>query len=236
MTFYSFKRFFSRLDELPEEILVIILQNLSLPALLQSVNRVCKRFNTIIKRNSSLWRYLEFDHQIELDHKALSGLLTREKLQQYRRFCIPEAIFGVTSPEIDLLLFNLHQAKCLLWLDLTGSSISSLGFLINLENLQVLVLDSCPNIYDSDFTAVKHCRNLTHLCIGFTNARPQTIASVLPQQIETLDCSGISFSDEEVYQLLSVHHLQFFTCSLVNEDRLNLAERFPNTTLRFLQS
>lgn len=62
--------FSCRLDELPDCVLVIILE-LNLDELLQPLNWVCKRFYAFIKTSPSLCSHFEFDYQINLNATSL---------------------------------------------------------------------------------------------------------------------------------------------------------------------
>ena len=225
--------FFFRLEDLPDEILLMILQHCPLPELLQSINRVCKRFHTLIENSTCLWKYFEFDIPLSLDPPSLQRVLTPARIRNFRRLCLPEALFGWSAPQVDFHLFRLFEATNLSFLDLTGIAISSLAFLPYLSDLEVLILDSCPHIRDSDIVAIQECPKLLQLYIGFTKVTPAPLTAALPESLVTLECSGVVFSELELHSLLLAHsHLLFLTVSLDTLlDPQPLISRYPNTTL-----
>ena len=223
------------MDQLPSELIVSILLYLQLEVLLRTVSRVCKHLYRIICENSILWRYFEFDHQIQLNRHTLENTLRR--VECFRAFCIPEAIIDLPAPDTDLLLYKLVNAKNIVWLDLSSSHLSSLCFLHGLHTLEVLILDSCPNISGCDFEIIASCHKLEQLYVGFTSVAPSTISALLPHRVHTLECSGIGFSTSEARNLLRRYHqqLQFFSLSLdpfPSDDTLNtLKSDYSDTTI-----
>ena len=218
-----------------------ILSYLPLNSLLQSVNRVNKRLNSIVQLNQYLWRNFDFDYPISISHKVLSFVLSERKSHTLQTFSIPDSEHNLTAAQLDSHLVHLGAAKQLKWLDLSSQPLSTLCFLQNFRALEVLILDCCTNIIDCDIHVLKQCSEIRHLYIGFCKVSAATIIESVPHKIETLDCSGILFSCDEAYDLMRVHcdHLQFFTFSMSNLTREihdSLCNAFENITIKILSA
>jgi hypothetical protein len=86
--FFSF-----RLNELPDEVLVIILKSCSLEDLFQRLNRVCKRFHHLREHHVGFWHYLEFDYPLLFsDPQSLRKVLAPSGIPHFRKICLPEAL------------------------------------------------------------------------------------------------------------------------------------------------
>lgn len=183
------------------------------------------------------WKIFEFDFPVFFDPPSFERVITPARIGNFRKLCLPEALLDWSAPQVDFHLFHLFQATNLRFLDLSGLAISSLAFLIHLRNLEVLILDCCPNIGDFDIVAINQCPKLLQLYIGFTKVTPGPLTAVLPGSLVTLECSGVVFSELELHSLLLAHsHLLFLTVSLDTPfDLQTLISRYPSTTLNILR-
>ena len=100
-----------------------------------SVNRVCKRFYYLMENCLCLWKIFEFDFPVFFDPPSFERVLTPARIGNFRKLCLPQALFDWSAPRVDFHLFHLFQATNLRFLDISGLAISSLAFLIHLRNL-----------------------------------------------------------------------------------------------------
>lgn len=215
------------LIDLPDLILVNILQYIKFADLILVVNRTCKRLNTIVKENSRLWRHLYFEHPITLNKEQLDYVLRHSN--GFSEFSIPHATFSCLVPDIDsALVHRFFNAKKLYWLDLTECKLSTLCFLEYLPNLEILNVSECLNLVDDDFHAITYCKKLDHLYVSFSAITPSTVVSITNElRLTVLDVSGIKFSLEQCRQLFesSYETLLFVNISLNDSESAQGFER-----------
>ena len=201
---------------------------------MQSVSLVCRRFHYVIEERSELWQKLDFDTPL-----YFHSVSTLEKITTNRTFIhfgIPHATERIKAYEIDSFLSRaLTASRKLTWLDITESQASTLHFLRDLQNLSVLIIDSCQNIADQDILVLRELRKLTQIYLGFTSVTAQGIISAVAghQYLNTLECSGILFDNQSLTRLLeSVPSLQFLTVSLIGTcDVRHLSKEYSVTLL-----
>lgn len=229
------------MDALPPSIICQIFSFIPIQHLLTCVNRTCKRFNDIIDSHSILWRHFEFDFPLELNETTTLDSIIERRARLFRCFCIPEAVCEISAPEIDSILSHLSVSKHLVWLDLTGAQISTIHFLKGMQKvIEVLILDSCPNISNCDIQVINKCEKLEQLYIGYTNVSANCIVEVIPSRLHTLECAGILFSVDTLRNLLRIYHrqLQFVTASVLpasNDVLTTLTKEYEDVSLTLIQ-
>ena len=232
--------FFSRypvksLTDLPDLILIHILQHLSTEELLLKVNRTCKRLNEIINSSSRLWRYVAFSHQIIANGKQLNNVFKHSS--GFWTFLIPCAILVCTTPTIDLVFVNgFSRAHSLYWLNITDCELSTLCFLKFLPNLEILNLSGCKRFVDEDFVALKDCKKINQLYLSFTAAKSNTVLSLCCQlELNVLDICDIALTLTECDRIMNLRYntLTFLHLTLAPglEEavfRQNIETHYPN--------
>ena len=120
LIFYLYRNHEINLADLPDLILVNILQTITLEELLLIVSITCKRLHRIINSNSRLWRYVLFDWEINIDENTLANILSYSV--GFWTFLLPYANIICPVPDLDLILIRgLSASKSLYWLDLSVS-------------------------------------------------------------------------------------------------------------------
>lgn len=188
--------------DLPDLILVQILQNITLEDLLKTVSPVCKRLHSIIHSKTKLWRYVSFEGELNLSIEDLRNLLSHAPV--FWTFLLPFAHLRCSAPDIDLLLIQgLSASKSLYWLDLSDCQLSSLCFLKCLPELEILNISGCKNLIDPDFAAVQYCSKVNQLYCSFTAISSGSIinlCSVL--DLNVLDICDIPLTLTEIESLM----------------------------------
>ena len=150
--------------------------------------------NSIVESNSKLWSRFEPDWfssvRIEQLHRILRHSVALTE------FVIPYGNFTCSAPDIDFLfiteLTKKIYAKSLTWMDITDCPMSTLCFLNFLQNIEILNVSDCRNLFDADFSVVKTCKNLSQLYVAFTKITPDTILSICScLTLKVVDASGI---------------------------------------------
>jgi len=119
------------------------------------------------------------------------------------------------------------KAKSLFWMTLVDAPISTLGFLVNVPNLQILNLTGCKNLVDADFLAVASCKNLDQLYLSFTKVSPETLINITTgKRLTALDVSGVKLKLQHCHDILrySWETLLFFHLSLEEDIAQNQFE------------
>ena len=162
------------LTSLPDLVLVKILRYFTIQDLLQTIAKTCKRLNSIVESNSKLWSRFEPDWFSSVRIEQLHRILRRSVA--LTEFVIPYGTFTCSVPEIDFLFITeLTNAKSLTWMDIPMSTLSFLNFL---QNIEILNVSDCRNLFDADFSVVKTCKNLSQMYADFTIITPDTILSI----------------------------------------------------------
>lgn len=226
---------------LPDEVLLRLFSYLPLIDLLRTVVPVCKRFEALIKTNSILWRYFNFD---DLEHEIIFSKNIWETAMSHINSCvefsIPHAMytFPKVAPTLDITL-NLSRSH-IQHLDITGCPVSTLCFLRNLPCLETLIISECNNLSNHDMCALDFVKDtLAYLSIGFiplvTNQPLLTVLSSL-FKMTTLDAPGVVFTLEEARKLLrntvSLKNVLFsFPTNFVLGDQFRLEDEFRNVKI-----
>ena len=124
------------LQNAPDEILITIFQYIELHELLKSVNRVCQRFNAIIKSSSVLWKNVEFPYQLELTSQDLRNILQHS--HRIVDLLLPCTVYRCSVYEIDSI-FTQARFQHLVYLNLSESPVSTICFLHSARNIRLVV-------------------------------------------------------------------------------------------------
>lgn len=200
---------------LPDELLMHILSFLDVQCLLESVCRVCKRLDGIINRYSILWRYFEFDHPLEISAHNLERILKHSR--QFKALMMPYTKFNCDVPELDWIFYRHFCSKNLIWLNLSEAPISTICFLSDASNLEILDLSECYNLIDVDFSVIQKCKKLEQLNVAYTRIMPATLMQICQNtDLLTLDVSGVKLNVQECNVILyeSVRTLVYVQLSL----------------------
>ena len=202
------------LSDLPIDVLIIVLNLIELQELLTSVNRVCKRFNNIIKTRSVLWTHVSFPYQLEVSTDDLKTILSHSN--GIADLDLPCTVFHSSVPEIDRI-FTKANFKALDYLNLSDAPISTLCFLFTAPNLRILNLSGCKLLVDEDFQVLKHCNNIEQLYLSFTKISQSTLQYVcFNKPLIVVDACNIPLDIIHCRNiLLNVHgHLVYFHITL----------------------
>jgi hypothetical protein len=193
------------------------LSYLRLEELLTNTNRTCKAFNNIITTTSYLWREFEFDNPVHFYKGTLERIFQHSR--KFESFIIPASGYSYLAPDIDFLFSKHFQGNKLYWLNISQCPISTLCFLKQCLNLQILSVDGCKNLVDEDFLAIRYCNKIDQLYVSFTRISPNTIIKILEQnQLIVLDACGVQFSLEQCSAVMETSKsLLFFHLSLRDE-------------------
>lgn len=218
-------------EHLNDDVLRKIFSNIPLQDLIQSVCKVCTRFNSIVKNDVHLWKNFDFDYPLHFSEESINAVLPEKRIKILRYLSLPFATEEIITCDIDRFLCRLTQAHLLTWLDISGAQTSSLHFVKELTNLSVLIVDTCKYLQDCDISVVKELRKLEHLYIGYTSITAEGIIRALPpfQKVNTLECSGIYFVEEELIELLerAGGSLKFLAVSVRSHvDVIQLSEQY----------
>ena len=176
------------------------------------MKRTCKRLNSIIEDNSVLWRFFDFDSELNVKPCGIERILQHSSC--FRRLLLPHRHFEVPVPN-HFIESSLERCKYLYWLDLSDSLISSLRFLQKTPALEVLDLTVCKFLKDSEFTEIHNSANLD-LIYKYNTGNICEIAS--KQNLITLDGYGIKLNVSQCEKILkgNCRNLQFFSVSLAS--------------------
>jgi hypothetical protein len=205
------------LGELPDIVLVEIFRSLDLLELVKNIALTNKRFHHIVHQNSSLWRHISADHQLELSLTDLRRILKHSVA--FLEFLIPCATLHFSSADIDFIFVNeLCNARCLYWLDLTECRLSTLCFLPFLTNIEILNLSECKNLVSEDFEVISSLKKLDQLYLSYTNITPEAIVSICePLVLTVLDVAGIPLNIQYIVRILKPE-LLFFHLTLESQE------------------
>lgn len=189
--------------DLPDLPLIRIFYFLELEDLLLLVNRVCRRFQSIIRNTPILWTVFEFFDVLHIREENLPYILKHSC--KFSIFNFAYSGYSGSLAALDyLLVINLSRATNLTCLNLSGSIISTTSFLQFLPNLELLDLSQCQNLQDQDFHVVSFCHKLDNLYLSFNEIKPSTIISIVTntQTLEVLDICGIYLKLQEIKDIL----------------------------------
>jgi len=189
--------------DLPDLPLIRIFYFLELEDLLLLVNRVCRRFQSIIRNTPILWTVFEFFDALHIREENLPYILKHSN--KFSVFNFVYSGYSGSLAALDyLLVINLSRATNLTCLNLSGSIISTTSFLQFLPNLELLDLSQCQNLQDQDFHVVSFCHKLDNLYLSFNEIKPSTIKSIVTntQTLEVLDICGIYLKLQEIKDIL----------------------------------
>lgn len=202
---------------LPDQILLEILKYFTLFDLVQVINRTCTKLNILIKNNTILWRQFQFDFPITINEDSLKYITAHSR--QFTNLEIGSSDFQCSATLFDYYFSKyLLSGKHLVWLNLSKAPLSTLCFLKDLPNLEVLDVSYCKNLQDCDVCVIKHCKKIEQLYISYLDIQPVSLLDIIHflPHIFTIDASGIKFNIVQIEELLSVCYdtLYFFDFSL----------------------
>lgn len=206
--------------QLPDEILIIILRFITIEHLLKSVTLTCKKFHYLVEEVYLLWEVFDFSFPLDLTESNIKHIFRHAR--GFKQFLIPGTTFRCSAPIIDLqFTVGFITSRSLYWLDISDSPVSTLCFLRELPNIEVLNLTKCTNLSDLDFSALGFCLKLDKLYLSFTHILPSTVVELCGiLKLTVLDVCGIDMliSDCENVLNSSLSSLLCFHLSLADSE------------------
>ena len=215
--------------DLPDLAIIRVLFFIDLEYLLQTVNRVCKRLYSIILNTPILWNEVEFTVPLFFNDKSLQYITRYSKT--FNIFNIAYSEYTCTVSNIEIQLINsLSRSKNLVSLTLSSCPISTLCFVKNLPNLEILDISQCPNLDDWDFTVINNCHKLDSLYLSFNRIKGSTIKDIVhcTPDLQLLDICGIYLTTAEIDSILKECYwsLLSFYVSLDDSEDEDVFDRF----------
>lgn len=205
---------------LPPLVLVKILRYISIYELLTIVNRTCKTLYTLIAQTSVLWEHFEIeqvDGPLSIGKEDLVAIL--KHASAFKTLILPPLSVICEGFEIDLLFSNLLKSFKLHWLTLTDLSLSTLCFMVNTPNVEILNLSGCTNLHDEDFLVLKLTTQIHKLYLSFTNISGTTLCEIVRgKSLLVLDVCGVPLTIQECQHVLRLCHTTLITFDLSLEE------------------
>jgi len=212
--------------QLPDLVLVRVLRYISIFELLTSVNRTCKTFYNLIAQTSVLWEHFEFeqlDGPLSISRTDLELILTHARA--FKTFILPPLAVSCNGFDLDLLFANFLKSCKLSWLTLTDLPLSTLCFLVNTPNIEVLNLSGCTNLVDEDFMVLKTVTHVDQLYLSFTNISNNTLCEIVRgKSLLVLDVCGVPLTIATCHQVLSATHTSLITFDLSLDNGISVQD------------
>ena len=220
--------------------IVTIFNFLELEDLLTKVNRVCKQFYSLIKETSTLWRNIDFFHPVELTEENLSLILRHSR--KIQTCFLPYATSLCSSSKIDRILTRA-DFRSLVCLNLSDSKLSTLCFLYEAHNLELVNLSGCTNLVDEDFLVLKENAKLEHIYVSFTRISPNTLQIICENKpLIVVDACNVKLNVEECRNILIntrgdivYFHISLCWCVNAEEFKQEILDLFLNTSISIYQ-
>jgi hypothetical protein len=195
------------------------------------VNRTCKTFCKIISNTHVLWEDFEFDHEGQLSITEVDLERILQHSIYFRKCIFPPFSLKCEGFEIDFYFSRYLKSKKLYWLTLTDLPISTLCFIKNTPNIQILDLSGCTNLIDDDFRVLKKTRDIDQLYLSFTNITGKTLIEIVcDKTLIVLDVCGVRLSLENCKTILHSCFSSLLTFHLSLEE--DVTERQFNEEVR----
>ena len=193
----------SGLTFLPTLVLVKILRYISIYELLTTVNRTCRTFYELVRQTSVLWEYFEFEHDQHVSIKKRHLEIILKHSQAFRTLIFPPLELECYGYELDLLFASFMKSRKLYHLSLVDLPISTLCFVENTPNIEILNLSGCVNLVNDDFLVLKGATRLDQLYLSFTNISGETLCEIVRgKSLIVLDVSGVPLSLDLCHRVL----------------------------------
>ena len=152
-------------QNLPEEVIVNILQYIPVIELLLSVRKVSQRLWDIIENNGSLFIHIIFDDSYIIDEDILMAITKHARY--IKTFQMAYQTFTMDSCRFNTMLSSLEYAKSLTTLDISECPVSDISFVQSLTSLRCLNV-SCTEISNGQLKYIS-LPKLTDLYLSFNN-------------------------------------------------------------------
>lgn len=182
------------------------------------INRTCKTFNIIIKSVSRLWRNIDIDHAVQLKKQDLETILKHSG--SVYQFLLPYASYLCSVPEIDYVFTKYFEGHKLWYLNLSAAPLSTLCFLSDAPNLELVQLCECKLLTSEDFLVLKDCAKLSQLWLSFTNISQEHLKIVTYNKpLIVVDVCGVLLDIKGCEDILTntIGHIVYFHVSLKPE-------------------
>jgi hypothetical protein len=208
---------------LPEVVLIEILGNICLAELLTSVSRTCITLWNLISTTSYLWRNFDFHNELSFSEDSLCQILKHSR--KFEIFNIPiGSVYHCCVSNIDFVFAREFQfSPRLQWLSLVDCPLSTLCFIKQIPNLEIVNFTGCKNLKDDDFIILKNCPGLEQIYFSFTDVKPQTILEIVRgKSLTVIDACGIDFKLCEIRNILSEVFGSLLSFSISLHDDLDI--------------
>jgi len=213
---------------LSTEIIVLILQFLPLQTLLTRVNRVCWKIHDINEKD------IYFDYHIRISCDDLRKLRIHSRKAQ--SIHLPHSTYEISSPDIDSVL-TLSKFDLLIWSDLSQAPVSTLCFLYNAQNIELVNLSECQCLKDSDFVALKKCEKLEQLYVSFTRVSGQTLEDIsFEKPLRVVDACEITLIVQQYRNIRMKTTVDVLQFNVSLHDNVDLADFNENVVKCFLNT
>lgn len=182
-----------------------------------SINRTCKKLN--IDHTHVLWKNFEFNDTLKLSKKDIEYILKHSI--QFENLNLACTTFTCYFGEIDYAFPRRLNGTHLILLNLSETRISTLCFLLESPNIEILDLSGCKNLIDEDFLIIRKCQKVEQLYLSFTHVSTESLKAITYSlTLFTLDVCGIKFSLADCDAILrhSYKSLLFFYSSVLDTE------------------
>lgn len=186
-------------SDLPDDVLLMILQYLPVEDILLNISNVNHRLCTLIKKNGNLYRNVDFQDCVELDESTLSIIINNQ--QKLNILNLSSQLFDIDELEFNWMISKLKKAEQLQELLLADTSLVYLDFLAQAEFKNLTTLDlSGTKINNFQIKNLMFLTSLKNLYLSFTNVSPSAVVQIAQflVNLEILDACNICFSFKHV--------------------------------------
>lgn len=199
---FLFSFYFSFI-ELPSVVLEQILQLIGLKKAVK-ISHLHSRLHDIVFTCPVIWHKVKFVNGFNPSTKLFNSLTS--KLAHVRFLQIPDSLTAGKGTfqqfSIDYFAFRMILSTKLTFLDLSGSSISTLCFVPHLISLRVLIMHNCPMLNSYDFECLAPAsKTLTKIFIGGNRITADEALRWLPRHSEIVGLQGVVFDADQLVQL-----------------------------------
>ena len=217
-----------QIDRLPVDVILNLCWYLQIQERI-ILAQTCKKLYNIIHSFAPFWK------KVELSTEEGPLVLLNEDIKDVLQHS--GDLFYLSMPYLECdtetwyldYLFCKYVRNCskLVYLDLSGSHMSTLCFLVNLK-LETLKLADCMKLIDEDFLILQK-QNLKHLDVSYTAIQPRTLVKVTASEnLEFLEAQSVIVTVDELETILD--HAKNLRSLNVTIDGIN------NNNLQRLQS
>lgn len=153
---------------------------------------MCRRLCDLTDQISSFYKDITLPHAVNFKSEDLARILKHSNA--FERFVIPYGTFFECSvSELDYVFVKHFKcAPSLYWFGICDCPISTLCFLTQVPNIQILQISGCDNLQNCDFSVLKQCQALDQLHLPFANVEASTIIDIANGKKPICYCSARS--------------------------------------------